>query len=83
MTTITIPRKLTDRELVAVPRYLYEEFLSWQEAVKSKKTFKPTLTEKRSIARGRQEILRGKYVTLEEVNYELGNKNRQRRGKKS
>lgn len=72
-----------EKELVAVPRGLYEEFLAWQEMFKSKKTFKPTLAEKKAVARGRREISKGRYISLEELTYELENKNRQRRAKKS
>jgi len=51
--------------------------------IKSKKTFKPTPAEKKSILRGRQEISKGEYVTLEELTYELASQNRQHREKKS
>lgn len=71
------------QELIVVPRNLFEEFLAWQEALKSRKTFEPTPAEKRAIAHGRREILRGNYFTLEELSHELANKNRQRRDKKS
>ena len=84
MTTITIPQKLTsNRELIAVPRNLYEEFLVWQEIIKSKKTFQPTLAEKRAILQGRQEISKGKYISLEKLTYELANQDFQHRQKKS
>lgn len=84
MTTITIPKKLTlNQELIAVPLNLYEDFLTWQEMVKSRKTFKPTPAEKKAILRGRQEISKGEYITLEELTYELASKNRQYRQKKS
>ena len=84
MTTITIPKKLIlDRELIAVPRGLYEQFLAWQEMLKSRKKFKPTAIEKKAILRGRQEIAKGKYITLEELIYELASQNRQHGKKKS
>ena len=84
MITITIPKKIIpNQNLIAVPCNLYEEFLAWQEMIKSKKTFKPTPAEKKSILRGRQEISKGEYVTLEELTYELASQNRQHREKKS
>ncbi len=84
MNTITIPQKtFLNKDLVAVPRNLYGEFLVWQEIVKSKKTFKPSLDEKKAISRGRQEIIKGDYITLEELTYELAGKNIQSRKKKS
>ncbi len=68
ITTITIPQKITsDKELIAVPRHLYEQFLAWQEMLKSRKTFKPTVTEGKAILRGRQEIAKGNYIALEEL----------------
>jgi len=83
MTTITIPKEtIPGKELIAVPRDLYEKFLDWQEMLKSKKVFKPTLAEKKAILRGRQEIAKGKYIELEELTYELANQNRQQRQKK-
>jgi predicted transcriptional regulator len=84
MTTITIPKKLNlDRELIAVPRNIYEKFLIWQEMIKSRKIVKLTSAEKKAVIRGRQEIDKGEYVTLEELTYELANQNRQYRQKKS
>lgn len=76
MSIITIPKKIfLDQNLIAIPHNLYGEFLAWQEMIKSKKTFKPTLSEKKAITRGRQEISKGEYITLEELTYELDNKN--------
>jgi len=77
MVTITIPKKINmANELMAVPKNIYEEFLKWQEAVKSRKIFKPTLREKKAVRRGRLEISRGNYVTLEKLSNELASKNR-------
>jgi len=73
MTTITIPGELTnDRSLVAIPRGTYEEFLVWQKNVKSMKTFKPTPSEKRAMARGRKNFSQGKWIGLKELKHELG-----------
>ncbi len=72
MTTITIPKELAERkDLVAVPRNTYEEFLVWLKQVKSVKTFKPTKTELRALARGRKNFAKGNYITLEELENEL------------
>jgi len=40
--------------------------------IKSAKTFKPTATEKKALARARREFTQGKYVTLAELKHELG-----------
>ena len=82
--TITIPKNLIlNQNLIAIPHNLYEEFLAWQEMMKSKKIFKPTSTEKKAIIQGRQEISKGEFFTLEELTYELAGKNRQYSEKKS
>lgn len=72
MPTITIPKELhTHKNLIAVPRHAYEEFLLWQKKIKSVKTFKPTLQEKKAIARARKEFAEGKYITLSQLKHEL------------
>ena len=72
MATITIPKVAErNKELIAVPRKIYEEFIAWQKKIKSVRTFKPTAAEKRAIEKGRREIARGEYVTLEELRHEL------------
>lgn len=73
MPTITISTELNNKEkLIAVPQTTYEEFLAWQKKIKSAKTFKPTIAEKKSLARARKEFAQGKYNTLAELKYELG-----------
>lgn len=72
MNVVTIPRALRkEKNLIAVPRNTYEEFLAWQKKNKSMKTFIPTASEKRSLARARKNFLRGNYVTLEKIQNEL------------
>ena len=63
--------KKTD-EYISVPRRVFEELLELQIKAKSIKTAKPTEYEKRVIKRGRQEIKAGNYVSLEELEEELG-----------
>lgn len=73
MSTITVPKGLDiHKELVAVPRATYEEFLGWQKKIKSVRTFKPTAAEKKSLARARREFARGNYITLAQLKHELG-----------
>lgn len=73
MPTITIPKELnTAQDLIAVPLRTYEEFLAWQKKIKSVKTFKPTVIEKKALAGARREFAQGKYVTLTELKHELG-----------
>ena len=72
MPTIIIPKTLArTRNLVAVPRTTYEEFLTWQKRVKSRKTFAPTVAEQKALTRSRKNFTRGKYVTLEQLEHEL------------
>ncbi|MDP3784480.1 MAG: hypothetical protein Q8R12_00120 [bacterium] len=73
MATITVPSELAkSKDLVAVPRHTYEEFLAWLKRIKSAKTFKPTKAELQALVRGRKNLARGNYVTLEELENELG-----------
>ncbi|MEK7579839.1 MAG: hypothetical protein AAB469_01445 [Patescibacteria group bacterium] len=72
MPTITIPNKLQKNgDLVAVPRSTYKEFLTWLKRVKSTKAFKPTKTELKTLAKGRKNLAKGNYITLEELENEL------------
>jgi len=73
MATITIPKNIRgEKNLIAVPRGLYEEFSSWQKRVKSLKTFKPSVAEKKALARARKNFAQGKYITLAKLEHELG-----------
>ncbi len=67
MTTITIPKTVKDKDLIAVPRDVYEEFLSWEKKVKSSQTFKPTALEKKALVRARKNLTQGKYFTLKDL----------------
>lgn len=72
MNTIIIPENLSkERNLIAVPRKDYEEFLTWQKKIKSVKTYKPTKSELKALERGRKNFAKGNYVTLRELENEL------------
>ena len=72
MTTITIPKELTkNQELVAVPKNAYKEFLDWLKKEKSARTFKPTKADLKTLERGRKNLAKGNYITLEELDNEL------------
>jgi hypothetical protein len=72
MTTVTIPRELTDRsDLVAVPRDEYAKFIAWQKKLKSGKTFSPTASEKKLLADARKRRRRGNYLTFDELHRTL------------
>jgi hypothetical protein len=74
MPTITIPRELVkDRDLVAVPRVAYKQFLSW---LKSVKLFKPTVLEKKALQRSRRNFAKGEYTTLDKLKNDLAAGNR-------
>jgi len=73
MTTITIPKKNTKaEELIAIPREEYEELLDLKKSVKAIKEFTPTAAQKKDLAEARKEYERGEYVTLEQLEHELG-----------
>lgn len=72
MPIITIPKELnTHKDLIAIPRRAYEEFLIWQKKIKSAKTLTLTLREKKALARARKEFAEGKYITLAQLKHEL------------
>lgn len=71
MSVITIPKQLVrNDDLVVIPKKEYEELLGWKN--RSFKTVKPTKADLKIMARGRNEVARGDYVTLEELKKELG-----------
>lgn len=73
MATITIPKGSDAiKELIAVPRATYAEFLDWQKKAKSLRTFQPTAAEKNALAKARKEFARGEYITLAQLKHELG-----------
>jgi len=69
MNTITIPRKLAERDdLIVIPRKDYEKLLL------SKKVFEftPTNTDKKILERARRNRQAGKFITLDELQRKLG-----------
>jgi hypothetical protein len=70
MTTITIPKELAKKgDLVLVPRKEYEALLAGR---KKMKTVTLSATQKRDLVRARREYAQGKYITLGELEHELG-----------
>lgn len=71
MSVVTIPKQLSrSDDLVVIPKKEYKELLGWKKKIF--REVKPTKAELRAIERGRREIARGDYVTLEEFKKELG-----------
>lgn len=71
MTTITIPKESIDeKELIAIPRKEYEEFVSLRRVIP---VFKPTHTELRILERGRKDFRQGKYIEWSKFKHELEN----------
>ena len=69
MTTITIPQKLKGNDLIAVPRKEYEELLKLRKLIPM---FKLTSSQKRDLEQARKNYKQGRYITLEELEHELG-----------
>ena len=66
MATVVIPKELNKRkDLITVPRGTYEKFLAWQKKTISAKIFKPTVAEKKALARGRKNFAKKNYVPLD------------------
>ncbi len=73
MATVVIPKELSkNQDLIAVPRDIYEEFLTWQEKVKSAKMFQPTFSDRQALKRGRKNFKAGKFLTIDELRKKLG-----------
>ena len=72
MATLTIPKEFAERkDLVAVPRETFEQFVAWQKRIKSRKTFAPSAADKKALARARKNRARGSYLTLHELRRSL------------
>lgn len=71
MATITIPKNLikNNDDLVIVPRKEYEEFSRLRKIIP---LVKLTPGQKRDLEQARKEYKRGEYITLSELEYELG-----------
>ena len=67
---ITIPKELAKKgDLVIIPRKEYEGLVLRQKIVP---VVKMTSAEKRDLKEARKEFARGEYVTLEQLENELG-----------
>ena len=76
MATAVISKELYEnKNLIAVPRDAYEEFLVWQKEIKSVKTFTPTEKDKKLLKKARENYKKGNYLTLDELKLKLGIKN--------
>jgi hypothetical protein len=72
MATLTIPKEFAEhRDLVAVPRESWEQFVAWQKRIKSRRTFVPTTADKKALAKARRNRARGSYLTLDELRRSL------------
>lgn len=70
MATITIPKKLIKEEkFVAIPQSEYKEFLRLRKFFPVAKL---TPAQKRDLHQARQEYKRGEFITLNQLEYELG-----------
>jgi len=77
MTMVIMPKELSETKgLVAVPKNTYKEFLAWQKKTKSVKTFKPTLSDIKSLDRARKNFVKGNYITLQKFKDELAGNSR-------
>lgn len=70
MATITIPEKIIKKsDLVIIPRQEYEEFLELKKAIP---VINLTPSEKKDLKKAREEYRRGKCLTFEQFEHELG-----------
>lgn len=69
MTTLTIPKKITQgTELVVIPKEDYEKLLQ----IRVIPEFRPTVKDKRDLARARRNRAECKFLTLDELKRKLG-----------
>ena len=69
MNTVTIPRKLVQRDdLVVIPRREYESL----RELKMIKEFAPTATQKKALAKAENNLKRGKTLSYNELVRKLG-----------
>jgi hypothetical protein len=72
MATLTIPSEFAERkDLVAVPRKTFEEFMAWQKLRKSGKVFSAAASEKKALLKARKNRGQGKYLTVHELRRSL------------
>ena len=70
MATITIPKKITKgEELVVISKKEYEEFLRLRKVIP---LVELTPSQKRDLEQARKEFSRGEYITLKQLENELG-----------
>ncbi|MBI4086244.1 MAG: hypothetical protein HY433_03335 [Candidatus Liptonbacteria bacterium] len=70
MNTVTIPKRITQgEELVVIPRKEYEEYLQLRKIIP---VVKMTSAQKRDLEQARKDYKQGKYMTLEQLEHELG-----------
>ena len=66
---VTIPKELSREELVLIPRKQYEELLDLKKIIT---LIKPTPSEKKAIKEAREELRKGEYLTIRQLQHELG-----------
>ncbi|OGZ32615.1 MAG: hypothetical protein A3H02_01830 [Candidatus Niyogibacteria bacterium RIFCSPLOWO2_12_FULL_41_13] len=69
MIAITIPKNLIKDDLVIIPRKDYEDFLRLQKVMP---LIELTPSQKRDLEQSRKEFSRGEYITLRQLENELG-----------
>lgn len=76
MTTITIPQELSknSKDLIAIPRDMYEDFLVCQKSMKFKE-IELNPAQKRLLKKARENLAKGNYLTIHELGQKLGIKN--------
>lgn len=73
MTTISIPKELVmDKNLVAVPRDVYAEFLAWQRLTKAQREISLTKAQREVLAQARRRLKAKKYLSLNDLAHGLG-----------
>lgn len=68
MATITIPKHLADaKDLIVIPRAVYNDFVELERQIKSRRTYTPTKAELKALQAARKRYAKGHYTLLSEL----------------
>lgn len=68
MSAVMIPKHLEGRkDLVAIPRGLYEDLMEFERQMKSRRVYIPTPAELKALKAARRRYTKGRYSLLSEL----------------
>ena len=68
MTAVTtLKHPAARKDLIVIPRSVYEDFIELERQIKSRRVYKPTKAELKALAEARRRYAKGKYKLLSEL----------------